>query len=75
MSEEVVEWSYWWSAVDVRDDRIAFFARHLAKGEHVIEYNLRAQTHGSNHVLPAMLQAMYDPSIRAYSPESRVEIK
>jgi uncharacterized protein YfaS (alpha-2-macroglobulin family) len=75
MSDEVVVWSYWWSAIDVRDDKIAFFARSLTKGEHVIEYNLRAQTPGANHALPTMLQAMYEPSIRAYSPEARIEIK
>jgi len=75
MSEDVVEWSYWWSAIDVRDDRVAFFARHLSKGEHVIEYNLRAQTPGQYHTLPTLLQAMYEPAVRAYSPESRVELK
>lgn len=75
MSEDVVEWSYWWSAIDVRDDRVAFFARNLSKGEHVIEYNLRAQTPGASHTLPTMLQAMYEPSLRAYSPESRIEVR
>jgi uncharacterized protein YfaS (alpha-2-macroglobulin family) len=75
MSDEVVEWSYWWSAIDVRDDKVAFFARNLTQGEHVIEYNLRAQTPGASHTLPTMLQAMYEPSLRAYSAEARVEVK
>jgi uncharacterized protein YfaS (alpha-2-macroglobulin family) len=74
-AEEVVEWNYWWSSVDVRDDRVAFFARTLTKGQHVIEYNLRAQTPGVYHTLPTLLQAMYAPQTRAESAEARIEIK
>lgn len=74
-AEEVVEWGYWWSSIDVRDDRIAFFARTLSKGTHTIEYNLRAQTPGSYHTLPTLLQAMYAPETRAESEEARVEVR
>ncbi len=49
-SDSIADWSYWWQGVDVRDDRIAFFARKLPKGKSVIEYNLRAQTPGLCHV-------------------------
>jgi alpha-2-macroglobulin len=59
----------------VRDDHIAFFAKTLPKGTHVIEYNLRAQTPGQYHTLPTFLQAMYEPERRAYSAESRVEVR
>lgn len=69
------DWSFWWSNTDVRDDRIAFFARTLPKGKHVIEYNLRAQTPGEYHTLPTLLQAMYDPDTRAESMEARVVVK
>jgi uncharacterized protein YfaS (alpha-2-macroglobulin family) len=74
-AEEVVEWDYWWSSVDVRDDRVAFFARTLTKGQHVIEYNLRAQTPGIYHTLPTLLQAMYAPQTHAESAEARLEVK
>jgi uncharacterized protein YfaS (alpha-2-macroglobulin family) len=74
-AEEVVEWGYWWSSVDVRDDRIAFFTRTLPKGKHVIEYNLRAQTPGAYHTLPTLLQAMYAPETRAESAETHIEVK
>ena len=74
-SADVTDWNYWWSSVDVRDDRIAFFARSLPKGRHVIEYNLRAQTPGVYHILPTLLQAMYAPETKANSAETRVEIK
>ncbi len=74
------EWSYGYasldvSAIDVRDDRIAFFARKVAAGTHTIEYHLRAQTPGVYHVLPAQVQAMYEPQLRAESAEDRVEVQ
>ncbi|RYX84790.1 hypothetical protein EON83_09155 [bacterium] len=74
-SEGNDNWDYWWSSTDVRDDRIAFFARHMTKGKHVIEYNLRAQTPGTFNALPAMLQAMYDPDVRAESGETSVSVQ
>jgi uncharacterized protein YfaS (alpha-2-macroglobulin family) len=68
------DWSNWWSSADVRDDRIAFFARHMSRGKHTIEYNLRAQTPGSYNALPTLLQAMYAPEVRAEAGETRVSI-
>ena len=74
------EYSYGYSSigvsnVDVRDDRIAFFARKVPAGTHTISYHLRAQTPGTYHVLPAQMQAMYDPELRAESGENRVEVR
>ena len=74
-ASEVVDWGYWWQGVDVRDDRIAFFAKTITKGKHVIEYNLRAQTPGIYHTLPTLVQGMYTPETRAETSETRVEIK
>jgi uncharacterized protein YfaS (alpha-2-macroglobulin family) len=74
-ADETVEWGYWYSSVDVRDDRIAFFARRLTKGKHTIEYNLRAQTPGSYRALPALLQPMYAPAVRAESAEATVVVQ
>ncbi len=74
-SDETLEWGFWYSSVDVRDDRVAFFARTLRKGRHVIEYNLRAQTPGTYRALPTLLQAMYAPELRAESAEARVEVR
>ena len=68
-------WNYWWSHVDVRDEKVAFFARSISKGRHVIEYNLRAQTPGSYHTLPAIMESMYAPEVHAESAESRVEVR
>lgn len=73
--EEVVEsWGYWYDHVDVRDDRIAFFARDLPVGKHVIEYNLRAQTPGTSSALPTRVEGMYDERLRAESNSARVEV-
>jgi hypothetical protein len=74
-ASETVEWGYWYSSVDVRDDKIAFFARTLQKGKYVIEYNVRAQTPGVYHTLPTLLQGMYAPEMRGESAEARVEVR
>ena len=36
---------------------------------------LRAQTPGSYHTLPALVQAMYAPETRGESAEARVEVR
>jgi hypothetical protein len=69
------DWDNWWSSTDVRDDRIAFFARRMSRGKHTVEYNLRAQTPGTFAALPTLLQAMYAPDVRAESAEDRVVIE
>jgi hypothetical protein len=74
-ADDDTTWNYWWSSIDVRDDRIAFFARRIPKGTHVIEYNLRAQTRGEYHTLPTLLQPMYASELRAWSAETRVVVK
>ena len=72
---EAGEWGEWWSSVDVRDDRAAFFARSVTAGTHTIEYNLRPQTPGTYHALPTLVQAMYAPEKRAFSNEATVEVR
>jgi uncharacterized protein YfaS (alpha-2-macroglobulin family) len=52
---------------EVRDDRTAFFVTHLGEGEHVIEYELRAESPGSYHVAPARALAMYLPDVAGHS--------
>jgi len=74
-SSEVTDWGYWWSSVDIRDDKIAFFCRTFPKGEHTIEYNLHARTPGSYHVMPAISEPMYSPDVHAESSESQVTVK
>ena len=61
--------------VDVKDDHIAFFAKKLPQGKHVLEYNLRAQTPGTSRALPASVQAMYDGFFRGQSGTTALEVK
>ena len=61
--------------MDVRDDRIAFFARKLPKGKHVLEYNLRAQTPGTSRALPTVVQGMYDAGYHGESGATPLEIR
>ena len=72
--EGLEEWKYWWSSIDIRDDHVAFFARNLPKGKHIIEYNLRVQTPGNCRALPTLVQAMYAPETHAESAEDKISV-
>src|SRR5207248_2428054 len=51
--------------VEFRDERVAFFARTLARGKHSVSYRLRAEIPGKFQTLPACAEAMYAPDLRA----------
>ncbi len=74
-ADEAVEWNYWWSGIDVRDDHIAFFAKQLSVGRHEIEYNLTAQAAGTYRAMPTSVQCMYDPVSAAEGPGQSVEVR
>jgi uncharacterized protein YfaS (alpha-2-macroglobulin family) len=61
--------------VEFRDERVAFFARTLARGKHSVSYRLRAEVPGRFHALPARAQAMYAPELRANSDEVRLGVE
>jgi uncharacterized protein YfaS (alpha-2-macroglobulin family) len=61
--------------VEFRDERVAFFARTLARGKHSVSYRLRAEIPGRFHALPARAQAMYAPELRANSDEMRLGVE
>ncbi len=61
--------------VEFRDERVAFFARTLARGKHSVSYRLRAEIPGRFHALPARAQAMYAPELRANSDEIRLGVE
>jgi hypothetical protein len=63
-----------WANVELRDDRVAFFANHLGKGTHVLHYRLRAETPGRFHAIPARGFAMYAPEVHAQSDEARLRV-
>ena len=63
-----------WANVELRDDRVVFFAGYLGKGTHVLRYTLRAENPGRFHALPARGFAMYAPEIHAQSDELRLRV-
>lgn len=74
------EWSqyYWWSHMDIRDDRVNLFIRSLDPSRpnqpHVLEYYLRPEMNGQVRALPTVLSDMYVPSFRASTPEAKLEV-
>lgn len=69
------EWHEWYSALDVRDDRVAVFARNLTPGNHVIEYIVRAQRPGRYTAMPARVECMYAPETRAETAARTIEVR
>ena len=57
-----------------RDDRSVFFFTYLGAGRHTLRYNQRAETPGSFRVLPALMELMYQPDLRAQGGSDAVEI-
>jgi uncharacterized protein YfaS (alpha-2-macroglobulin family) len=69
-----------WSGVlsgrrEVRDDRVVFFLSALGEGEHQIDYELRAESPGTYHVMPARAYAMYVPEVHGTSAEHHAVIE
>src|SRR5262249_1708892 len=61
--------------VEFRDERVAFFARTVTRGQHSVSYRLRAEIPGRFHALPARARAMYAPELRANSDEIRLRVE
>jgi uncharacterized protein YfaS (alpha-2-macroglobulin family) len=61
--------------MELRDERVAFFVRWLARGRHSISYRLRAETPGRFAALPAQASAMYAPELRGNSEEIRLVVE
>jgi hypothetical protein len=61
--------------VELRTDRVAFFLSQLPVGVTKLSYELRAEAPGKFHALPARVEAMYAPELRATSDEMRLEVR
>jgi uncharacterized protein YfaS (alpha-2-macroglobulin family) len=61
-------------AGEVRDERICFFVRRLARGKHSVAYRLRAEIPGRFSALPAKAPAMYAPELKGNSDEFKLII-
>ncbi len=60
--------------VELRDNRVVFFARQLARGEHSVSYRLRAEVPGFYSALPATIEAMYAPELVGNSDEIKLGV-
>jgi uncharacterized protein YfaS (alpha-2-macroglobulin family) len=69
------EWYYWWSDQSFFDDHTALFIDSLPKGEHVVEYSVRAEALGTGIALPATASLMYQPDVRATTGTYRLEVR
>jgi hypothetical protein len=59
---------------EVRDDRVCFFVRALARGKHSVSYRMRAEIPGKFSALPAKGSAMYAPELKGNSDEIKLGI-
>jgi uncharacterized protein YfaS (alpha-2-macroglobulin family) len=60
--------------MELRDDRVCFFVRWLARGKHSVSYHLRAEIPGRFSALPARASAMYAPELKGNSDEIKLAI-
>lgn len=61
--------------VEYRDNRVAFFMQHLSRGKKQLRYKLKAEIPGKFSALPAKIEAMYSPRLRANSDENKIYIE
>jgi uncharacterized protein YfaS (alpha-2-macroglobulin family) len=61
--------------MELRDERVCFFARTLARGKHSVSYRLRAEIPGKFSALPTRASAMYAPELKANSDENKLAIE
>jgi uncharacterized protein YfaS (alpha-2-macroglobulin family) len=60
--------------VELRDDRVSFFVRTLARGKHSVSYRMRAEIPGKFSALPTRAYAMYAPELKGNSDEIKIGI-
>lgn len=60
--------------MELRDERVCFFARALARGKHSVSYRMRAEIPGKFSALPTRAYAMYAPELKGNSDEIKLSI-
>jgi len=61
--------------MEFRDNRVVFFVRRLARGEHSVAYRMRAEIPGKFSALPTKAWAMYAPELKANSDEIKLRVE
>ena len=60
--------------LELRDERVVFFATYLRQGAHKLAYKLRCEVPGVFNALPTRAEAMYAPLVRAISDSDRMAV-
>jgi uncharacterized protein YfaS (alpha-2-macroglobulin family) len=61
--------------MELRDNRVTFFVRWLARGKHSVAYRMRAEIPGQFSALPTQAEAMYAPELRGNSDEIKLKVE
>ena len=61
--------------MELRDERVCFFVRWLARGRHSVSYRMRAEIPGKFSALPTKISAMYAPELKGNSDEIKLRIE
>jgi alpha-2-macroglobulin len=67
-------WNYWFSGLDIRDDRVEVYAAQL-NGTQRIQYLLRAETPGRYTALPTESFLMYEPRVNGRSSAATLTVR
>jgi len=60
--------------MELRDERVCFFVRALARGWHSVSYRLRAEIPGRFSALPTRIHAMYAPELKGNADEIKLRV-
>ncbi len=60
--------------MELRDEKVCFFVKALARGKHSVAYRLRAEIPGKFSALPTQASAMYAPELKGNSDEIKLII-
>jgi len=68
-------WNWWYSDMDIRDNRIVFFASSMFQQEYEFSYLLRARIPGTYNVMPSKGMLMYYPDYNGSGENYLMKIK
>jgi uncharacterized protein YfaS (alpha-2-macroglobulin family) len=68
-------WGYvTWDHQELRDDRVQWFADRMGAGNYQMTYQARATIDGSFSAMPATVEAMYQPDVRARTARQTITV-
>jgi hypothetical protein len=68
-------WGYvTWDHQELRDDRVLWFADRMSAGNYSMTYQARATIDGTFSAMPATVEAMYQPDVRARTAREVINV-